>query len=216
MPSSLDLLASIHQLFPSLRILGNTALFQQTLVAEDHERLRNVRNAHGLTIEQGTSQRDHAGNDDIFVCLAVGGVVGLINVRREVFNVLAPQLLNIVNVCIHQIDLGACFNCGNDEVAVITAIEGKIDFHVRMQLSESVSCLLQNQCLILRLTPARPVLNRTGQRISCRICSSGRCSYTRRGRTAATTCGQTHCGSTCSGNLEEITTRNLIHDKLSF
>ena len=51
---------------------------------------------------------------------------------------------------------------------------------------------------------------------SCRICSSGRCSYTRRGRTAATTCGQTHCGSTCSGNLEEITTRNLIHDKLSF
>ena len=120
------------------------------------------------------------------------------------------------DVCIHQIDLGACFNCGNDEVAVITAIEGKIDFHVRMQLSESVSCLLQNQCLILRLTPARPVLNRTGQRISCRICSSGRCSYTRRGRTAATTCGQTHCGSTCSGNLEEITTRNLIHDKLSF
>lgn len=83
MPSSLDLLASIHQLFPSLRILGNTALFQQTLVAEDHERLRNVRNAHGLTIEQGTSQRDHAGNDDIFVCLAVGGVVGLINVRRD-------------------------------------------------------------------------------------------------------------------------------------
>ena len=131
---------------------------------------------------------------------------------------LDPLTTNLVvaDVCIHQIDLGACFNCGNDEVAVITAIEGKIDFHVRMQLSESVSCLLQNQCLILRLTPARPVLNRTGQRISCRICSSGRCSYTRRGRAAATTCGQTHCGSTCSGNLEEITTRNLIHDKLSF